>query len=351
MGVVIDSGLFEQQALLFCSTTQLLGTNRYNMSLYRNLVWFSKGFKEYTRSGYETASRNFKASDLEMDCSGKSFMITGGNSGIGKCIASKIAERGGTVHLVCRNKTTAKEAQEEIQKLTGNMNVHVHTLDLSDTKSVLEFGKKFSENEGKLNVLVNNAGCMVNTREVDENGLEKNFATNTLGTHLLTCSLVPLLSKSDKPRVIIVSSGGMLVQKLNLSDLQFEKLKPFDGTMAYAQNKRQQIIMTEQYAIRFPDIHFSAMHPGWADTPAVRSSMPDFYEKMKNRLRSAEQGADTAIWLAISDAALNQPSGLFFQDRQPVATHLPLAWTRSTKEEDAELMSQLDKLLSKFQSP
>jgi len=318
------------------------------MSFYRNVVWFSKGFKEYTRGGYEAASKNFKVADLDVDCSGKSFMITGGNSGIGKCIASKIAARGGTVHLVCRNKTTAKEAQEEIQKETGNMNVHVHSLDLSDTKSVLEFGKKFSENETTLNVLVNNAGCMINTRQVDENGLEKNFATNTLGTHLLTHSLIPLLSKSDKPRVIIVSSGGMLVQKLDLSDLQFEKMKPFDGTMAYAQNKRQQIIMTEQYAVRYPNIHFSAMHPGWADTPAVRSSMPDFYEKMKNRLRSAEQGADTAVWLAISDGALKHSSGLFFQDRQPVATHLPLAWTRSSKEEDAELMSRLDKLLAKF---
>jgi len=111
------------------------------MSFYRNVVWFSKGFKEYTRydiwisyllsttstqdyyfrGGYEAASKNFKVADLDVDCSGKSFMITGGNSGIGKCIASKIAARGGTVHLVCRNKTTAKEAQEEIQKETGNM--------------------------------------------------------------------------------------------------------------------------------------------------------------------------------------------------------------------------------------
>merc|ERR1711911_51253 len=98
-----------------------------------------------------------------------------------------------------------------------------------------------------------------------------------------------------------------------MGDLQFEKMKPFDGTMAYAQNKRQQIIMTEQYAVRYPNIHFSAMHPGWADTPAVRSSMPDFYEKMKNRLRSAEQGADTAVCLAISDGALKHSSGLFFQ--------------------------------------
>ena len=59
----------------------------------------------------------------------------------------------------------------------------------------------------------------------------------------------------------------MLTQTLNITDLQFEKMRKFDGTTAYAQNKRQQIIMTEQYALQYPSIHFSTMHPGWADTP------------------------------------------------------------------------------------
>ncbi len=66
-------------------------------------------------------------------------------------------------------------------------------------------------------------------------GLEKNFATNTLGTHILTVNLIPNLKKttteSDKARVVIVSSGGMLTNKLNLDDLQFEKMKPFDGNV------------------------------------------------------------------------------------------------------------------------
>ncbi|KAH3807485.1 hypothetical protein DPMN_135828 [Dreissena polymorpha] len=59
----------------------------------------------------------------------------------------------------------------------------------------------------------------------------------------------------------------MLTKSLDVEDLQFERMQPFDGTSAYAQNKRQQIVMTEQYAKKFPDIHFSSMHPGWADTP------------------------------------------------------------------------------------
>lgn len=59
----------------------------------------------------------------------------------------------------------------------------------------------------------------------------------------------------------------MLVQKLDINDLQFEKMTPFDGTMAYAQTKRQQVVMTEKYAAKYPKIHFSTVNPGWADTP------------------------------------------------------------------------------------
>merc|ERR1712004_611145 len=150
---------------------------------------------------------------------------------------------------------------------------------------------------------VNNAGCMINTRELVEDTLEKNFATNTLGTHILTEGLIPALSKADDPRVIIVTSGGMLTVKLDVKDMQFEQMKPFDGTMAYAQNKRQQVVMTEQYALKYPNIYFASMHPGWADPPAVQSSMPDFHAKMKNKLRTIPQGADTIVWLAIASRA------------------------------------------------
>ena len=76
----------------------------------------------------------------------------------------------------------------------------------------------------------------------------------------------------------------MLTNKLDPDDLQTER-KSFDGTMVYAQNKRQQIVMTEKWAKKYPAVQFTTMHPGWADTPAVRSAMPGFYEKMKDKLR------------------------------------------------------------------
>uniref|UniRef100_A0A6J0T8C3 Dehydrogenase/reductase SDR family member 12 isoform X3 n=1 Tax=Pogona vitticeps TaxID=103695 RepID=A0A6J0T8C3_9SAUR len=281
------------------------------MSLYRNSVWFLKGLNQYCRSGYESASKHFVPEDLEVNVTGRSFMVTGANSGIGKAAAKEIARRGGAVHLVCRNKDRAEEAKKEITTETGNQNIFVHILDMSNPKRIWEFAEQF-KNEHRLNVLINNAGCMVNKRELTEDGLENNFATNTLGTYILTTLLLPLLGKEDDARV------------------------------------RQQVVLTEQWAKAHPNIHFSSMHPGWADTPAVRTSMPDFYEKMKDRLRTEAQGADTVVWLAVSPAARKQASGLFFQDRQPVPTHLPLAWTKSSPGDEEKLMQALEELSQKF---
>uniref|UniRef100_A0AAQ5Z0W6 Dehydrogenase/reductase (SDR family) member 12 n=1 Tax=Amphiprion ocellaris TaxID=80972 RepID=A0AAQ5Z0W6_AMPOC len=297
-------------------------------------------------SGYEAAAKHFSAGDLEVNLSGRSFMVTGANSGIGKATAQEIANRGGTVHMVCRNKDRAEAARNEIVEQSKNQNVHVHIVDMSSARQVWEFAQSFSQNN-KIHVLINNAGCMVNQRELTDEGLEKNFATNTVGTYILTTALIPALKKAEGPRVVTVSSGGMLTQKLNVDDLQSEK-GTFDGTMAYAQNKRQQVILTERWASLHKEIHFSSMHPGWADTPAVQSSMPSFHAKMQGKLRTEAMGADTVLWLAVSPAAAKQPSGLFFQDRKAVATHLPLASSRSTPQEEEKLLAVLEEFAQKY---
>ncbi|KAM4605416.1 dehydrogenase/reductase SDR family member 12 [Polymixia lowei] len=313
------------------------------MSLYRNIIWFLKGIHEYTRGGYEAASKNFAAQDLDVSVVGRSFMITGANSGIGKATAMAIAKKGGTVHMVCRNKDRAEEARADIVRDSGNTEVHVHILDMSETQKVWEFAEDFKRQYPSLNVLINNAGCMVNKREVNAVGLEKNFATNTLGVYVLTQTLIPLIQKSRDPRVITVSSGGMLVQKLRVNNLQSER-GYFDSTMAYAQNKRQQVVLTEQWAKANPVIHFSVMHPGWANTPAVSTSMPQFKQMMGDRLRTAEQGADTVVWLALSRVSARTTSGKFFQDREAVPAHLPLAWTQSPTKDVENFMAQMETL-------
>ncbi|XP_065752180.1 dehydrogenase/reductase SDR family member 12 isoform X3 [Phocoena phocoena] len=236
--------------------------------------------------------------------------------------------------------------EKQLPSRSPSENIFLHIVDLSDPKTVWKFVENFKQ-EHTLNVLINNAGCMVNKRELTEDGLEKNFATNTLGVYVLTTALIPVLEKEHDPRVITVSSGGMLVQKLNTDDLQSERTA-FDGTMVYAQNKRQQVVLTERWARAHPAIHFSCMHPGWADTPGVRLSMPGFHARLGARLRSEAQGADTVLWLALAPTAALQPSGSFFQDRKPVPTHLPFARTSSSPAEEEKLIEILEELAQRF---
>ncbi|KAG7237196.1 hypothetical protein INR49_032694 [Caranx melampygus] len=332
------------------------GFQSATMSLYRNSAWFLKGMTEFT-------------------------------SGIGKATAMAIAKRGGTVHMVCRNKDRAEEARADIVKESGNKEVYVHILDLSETKKVWEFAEAFKRKYKALNVLINNAGAIMSQRDVNVEGLEKSFATNVLGVYILTKTLIPLLEKSADPRVITVSSGGMLVQKLRTGNLQSDRGR-YDGTMVYAQHKRQQVVMTDQLAKTHTNIHFSVMHPGWVDTPGNRphththayacihtythtlihqthslfkpapvcfllsrgqchAGLPSLHE---GEPADPEQGADTVVWLAVSEAATTNPSGRFYQDRRMVSTHLPLAWTHSSALEQQKLMSLLDDLAKAHQA-
>ncbi|CAF0853642.1 unnamed protein product [Brachionus calyciflorus] len=318
------------------------------MSLYRNVVWFSKGLLEYTRPGYEAAAKSFNPNDLEVDLSNRSIMVTGANSGIGKSCAIEVAKRGATVHMVCRSKERGESAQKEIISSTNNNNVFLHIVDISQPRQVYKFAKDFADSQKPLSILVNNAGCMINEREFIENDIEANFATNTLGTYILTKALIPLISKAEKPRIFIVTSGGMLVQKLDYEDLNHEKMKKFDGTMAYAQNKRQQVVMSEYLARKYPNIYFATMHPGWSDTPAVQTSMPSFREKMEKKLRTPEQGADTLVWMCCYKDLEKNENGSFFQDRTAVAKHLPLAWTKNTQEDEEKFIAKLDDLYNRF---
>nr|XP_030738251.1 dehydrogenase/reductase SDR family member 12 isoform X5 [Globicephala melas] len=272
------------------------------MLLYRSAVWFAKGLREYTKrlcSQLLTAipSVALLLPGVAMNLRPRTSTLMTWTS---KSLEEPSWSPGGTAAL-----------EKQLPSRSPGENIFLHIVDLSDPKTVWKFVENFKQ-EHTLNVLINNAGCMVNKRELTEDGLEKNFATNTLGVYVLTTALIPVLEKEHDPRVVTVSSGGMLVQKLNTDDLQSERTA-FDGTMVYAQNKRQQVVLTEQWARAHPAIHFSCMHPGWVDTPGVRLSMPGFHARLGARLRSEAQGADTVLWLALAPTAAVQPSGRFFQ--------------------------------------
>ncbi|CAF2315504.1 unnamed protein product [Rotaria sp. Silwood2] len=319
------------------------------MSFYRTAIFGIKGLSEYTRSGFEAAAKRFNSYDTDADLSDQHIMITGANSGIGKIAALECAKRQAHVYMVCRDEKRGKEAQEEIIRDSNNRNVELYLCDMSKPQDVTAFTKQFIESQKPLNVLCNNAGCMINERQLINDEHEANFATNTLGTYILTKNFIPILTQNQPARVFTTSSGGMYNVKLDPDDFNSIQMRTFNGDLVYAQNKRQQVVMAERLAERHPSIYFATWHPGWVDTPAVRSAMPSFYAKMQSRLRTPEQGADTLIWLCCQkDIDKKYKSGDFFQDRMPVSKHLPLAWTKSTIEEDERFMRNLDRVYEKY---
>ena len=112
--------------------------------------------------------------------------------------------------MVCRNEERGTQAQNEIKEGSSSEDVHLHVLDMSCPKDVHAFASKFVADNKPLHVLVNNAGCMVNERETTAEELDKNFATNTLGTYMLTTALVDHIKKHESPRIITVTSGKIL---------------------------------------------------------------------------------------------------------------------------------------------
>jgi NAD(P)-dependent dehydrogenase (short-subunit alcohol dehydrogenase family) len=195
----------------------------------------------------------------------------------------------------------------------------------------------------RIHVLVNNAGVLPPRREETSEGHEVCFATNLLGHFLLTELLLPRLAQSAPGRVINVSSGGMYTQKIHVEDLQFRR-EAWNGAIAYARTKRGQVILTEEWASRLPssEVVVNSMHPGWADTMGVQTQMPTFYRWTKPFLRTAEQGADTIVWLAASEEGA-RATGKFFLDRRERSTHR-LKSTRETAQERGELLRELRRL-------
>ena len=137
---------------------------------------------------------------------GKTCIVTGSNTGIGKETALDFAQRGARVILACRDLNRANKAAEEIRKSTGNGNVIVQSLDLASLESVRKFADHFNRTEERLDILVNNAAVMASPRWETKDGFEMQFGVNHLGHFLLTNLLLNKLKASSPSRIVNVSA-------------------------------------------------------------------------------------------------------------------------------------------------
>jgi dehydrogenase/reductase SDR family protein 12 len=303
----------------------------------------------YTSVGYRVRRSIVWSPAALPRMTGKVVLVTGATSGLGLAAAEGFACLGATVRLLARNERRGERARAEIVARSGNEDVRFELCDLSDLTAVRRFARRFEEQTPRLDVLVNNAGALPSARTLSADDIELTFATNVLGPFLLTNLLIGLLQQSAPARIVNVSSGGMYTQRIHSDDLQMAR-EAFDGPTAYARTKRAQVILTELWAQRLRDtgVVVHAMHPGWVDTPGLRSSLPRFYEATRRLLRTPPQGADTIVWLGVAPAPARS-SGGFWHDRRQRPTHR-VPWTRETLADRERLWAECERLSGRRQT-
>uniref|UniRef100_H3D5K2 Retinol dehydrogenase 13 n=1 Tax=Tetraodon nigroviridis TaxID=99883 RepID=H3D5K2_TETNG len=242
---------------------------------------------------------------------GKTVIITGANTGIGKEAARELAQRGGRIIMGCRDMEKCEATAKEIRGSTLNRHVYASQLDLSSLKSIREFAEKITKEEQRVDVLINNAGVMRCPAWKTEDGFDMQFGVNHLGHFLLTNLLLDKLKESAPSRVINLASLAHIVGKMDFEDLNWEK-KKFDTKQAYCQSKLANVLFTRELAKRLQagtGVTVNAVHPGVVATELGRhtglhqsrfssSVLSPFFSLLVKR---PELGAQPVVYLAVSD--------------------------------------------------
>ncbi|XP_026953128.1 retinol dehydrogenase 13 isoform X2 [Sagmatias obliquidens] len=276
---------------------------------------------------------------------GKTVIVTGANTGIGKQTALELARRGGTIILACRDLEKCEAAAKEIRGETLNHRVNARHLDLASLRSIREFAAKIIEagciitpitegeteshicphpclpEEERVHILINNAAVMRCPHWTTEDGFEMQLGVNYLGHFLLTNLLLDKLKASAPSRVINLSSLAHVAGHIDFEDLNWEKRK-YDTKAAYCQSKLAVVLFTKELSRRLQGtgVTVNALHPGVARTELGRhtgmhsstfSSFtlgPIFWLLVK----SPQLAAQPSTYLAVAEE-LEGVSGKYFE--------------------------------------
>ncbi len=275
----------------------------------------------------------------EYDLTGKVVAITGPTSGLGLAATRQMAANGASIVMVARNPEKAASVRDEIASETGNDSLSTVIADMGNLEDVRAAASSIMGSCDRLDVLVHNAGALSNVRHTTPAGIEQTVAVQVVGPFLLTGLLLDLLDATERSRVLTMASGGMYAAGLTVRNLEMDETS-YRGAEQYARAKRAQVTLNEMWPDRAPGtgIYFHALHPGWADTPGVASSLPTFRKVIGPLLRDPIEGADTLIWLAADDGPPLESNGGFWLDRQLRGIHkLPTTRRTDTPERREEL--------------
>lgn len=287
----------------------------------------------FSRIGYAVRRRLFGWTPADPgSLSGRTFLVTGPTSGLGRAATEALAALGARVILVGRRPDRLADLRDALVRTYGGDRFPIVVADMAALDSVRAAAEWILASEPRLDVVVDNAGAMFPERAESPDGIEATFATMVVGPFALIAGLLPLLRRTGRGRVIAVTSGGMYAQRLDLDDLEWTR-EAYQGTRAYARAKRAQVALIREWARRIPasEVTFTAMHPGWADTPGLSASLPAFRSLMASILRTPAEGADTIVWLAATVSPLVAHGRLYLDRRARPFDRIP--GTRLTAEQ------------------
>ncbi|XP_048018011.1 dehydrogenase/reductase SDR family member 13b.1 [Megalobrama amblycephala] len=253
---------------------------------------------------------------------GKTVIVTGSNTGIGRATAVDLARRGARVILACRNQTRGEAAAAVVQSESGSKNVVYMQLDLASLKSVRSFAETFLRTERRLDILINNAGVYM--QGTTEDGLGLMFGINHLGHFLLTNLLLDRLKQCSPSRIVTVSS-----YLHNYGNLDFDTLRTHkefgvgessrDVFRIYSHSKLCNVLFTHELAKRLQGTHVTcySLHPG-----VINSDLGRNMNKMSRKLlkpivalffKDVEAGAQTTLYCAVQEG-IEALSGRYFSN-------------------------------------
>jgi retinol dehydrogenase-12 len=251
---------------------------------------------------------------MTRDLESKTFVVTGANTGIGKITARELARRGAHVIIACRSRAKAEPVIAEIKSETGNANIELVELDLSDLASVRHCAEELLARKIPIHGLINNAG-LAGKRGLTKDGFELAFGTNHLGHYLFTRLLLDRIKESGHARIVNVSSASHYQAKgINWSAVH-EPTKSVTGLREYEVSKLANVLFTKELARRLDGsgVTTYAVHPGVVASDAWRRVPQPFRWLMKLFMVTTEQGARSSLRCA-TDPELATETGRYYTD-------------------------------------
>jgi NAD(P)-dependent dehydrogenase (short-subunit alcohol dehydrogenase family) len=247
---------------------------------------------------------------------GRTCLITGATSGIGRATAIELARRGATLVLVARDRGRGEDTVREIRERTDTRDVTLLLADLASQQSIRELAREFLATNRPLHVLLNNAGVVNLHRTLTVDGIETVFAVNHLGYFLLTNLLLDRLKQSAPARIVNVASEVHKIGALDFDDLQ--NARRFRSMRVYGQSKFANILFTYELARRLAgtNVTVNCLHPGAVATGLGKNNgawAQVLVRILGTFFRTPEQGAATSIYLA-SSSAVASVSGKYFMN-------------------------------------